>query len=355
MRTLFLLLAGLTAGGLNAQITLDTDDFGQAGDNVRYSNALFADIETLGLDQTGGNQVWDFTALEPSFQNVDSLLSVDESPFLYQLFFNNQFLYPETFSTHCIQGEEFELGGFSLQDPYFYYRNDATDYRETGFGVTLTGLPFSIRYEGNNVLYPFPLEMGDAWQNTYSSELSFPGLFTWIATGERSGIVDAWGTVSLNIGTFDVLRVISEVVVSDSTYVDALELGTNIPRPLQRTYAWIAEGMSAPLLEVVTQDFLEGELLLSVRYQDTEAMGVSSFEVQEWPLVNPNPVHSASVLSPPDGLVGSLTVWDAAGKQVLNQPLSSPLVLPCEDWHSGLYHVLFISDRQAFTQSIVVE
>lgn len=68
-----------------AQITIDNGDMPQAGDTIRLSTAY--DISGLDFSSTGPNFNWDFSELQPALQRVDTFVSVQETPWVYQLIF----------------------------------------------------------------------------------------------------------------------------------------------------------------------------------------------------------------------------------------------------------------------------
>nr|MBP8878230.1 hypothetical protein [Flavobacteriales bacterium] len=92
MRTSLLLLSLAGATALPAQITIGPDDMPNAGDTIRYRTTAAQNID---LDLTGADLVWDYGDLAIQAEAADTIVSVGSTPFLYQLFFNNIFLYPQ--------------------------------------------------------------------------------------------------------------------------------------------------------------------------------------------------------------------------------------------------------------------
>lgn len=343
MRMLLLCAATCAISGLHAQITLNTADFPTAGDTVRYSQVFGPSFDDLELDNTGEGVNWDYTWLEVFSQDVDTFLQVSDAPFLYQVFFNNVFLYPESFSNLATKTPDFAFGDFSLEDPYTFYNNDEDSYRATGFGVTVTGLPISVPNEGNEVLYSFPMEYGNTISSDFETTLEVPGLYTWIQTGTRSAEVDGWGTLTTPLGTFNVLRQVALREASDSTYIDLLELGTNIPRLPERTYSWVAEGMQAPVLEITTQEIFGTETVTAIRYQDVIQEEEIPDSVTEWPALDlqvyPNPssgiVHVQATSNSPISLV----VYNTAGQQVHRTQMGAGEALDLSHLPAGTYMI----------------
>ena len=316
-----LLCAALVANsGLHAQIIVNTQDLPSAGDTVRYSQVFGPSFEDLALDNTGEGVNWDYSWLEVFTQEVDTFVQVGDAPFLYQFFFNNAFLYPESYSNLATTIPDFAVGDFSFENPYAFYSNDEDSYRATGFGVTVTGLPISVPNNGNELLFVFPTEYGNTFASDFETSLEVPGLFTWEQTGTRSVEVDAWGTLTTPFGTFEVLRQVALREASDSTYIDLLEVGVNLPRFPERIYSWVTEGMHGPVLEVTTQDVFGTETVTAIRYQDSILEEETPDNVQEFSqmdvVVYPNPSSGSVRLQTSDTGLLNVNLFNTKGQLV---------------------------------------
>src|ERR1700739_2227788 len=81
-----------------SQITISQADMPQPGDTIRLSMSN----DTVGLPTpalTGAGITWNYSALVPRSQTIDTFLSVSSTPLAYQLYFNDIALYPKYKST----------------------------------------------------------------------------------------------------------------------------------------------------------------------------------------------------------------------------------------------------------------
>ena len=345
-----LLCAALVAiSGLHAQITITTEDLPSAGDTVRYSQVFGPSFDDLELDNTGADVNWDYAWLEVFTQDVDTFLQVGDAPFLYQFFFNNAFLYPDSYSNLATKTPDFAFGDFSLEDPYTFYNNDEDSYRATGFGVTVTGLPISVPNDGNELLYAYPMEYGNTFSSDFETTLEVPGLFTWVQTGTRSAEVDGWGTLTTPFGTFDVLRQVALREASDSTYIDLIELGTSIPRLPEHVYSWVAEGMQAPVLEITTQEIFGTETVTAIRYQDAILEEDTPDNVEELGqldvVVFPNPTTGTIRLQTLASELLHVTLYNALGQRVYTSQVWAGEELHLEHLPAGSYTLHIAGDQ----------
>ncbi|MBU3662172.1 MAG: T9SS type A sorting domain-containing protein [Bacteroidetes bacterium] len=106
------------------------------------------------------------------------------------------------------------------------------------------------------------LEYEKVFEGYYEGSAGFAGLGSLVQTGTRRTEVDGWGTIITPYGTFECLRVKSEV-----DGVDSISLGaTGIPIPNSRTeYYWFGKNQDFPLMEVVLNNFTQQT---TIRYKD---------------------------------------------------------------------------------------
>lgn len=203
IQLLFASLVFLTTA--SAQITVTNATFPEPGDTLRTAfDALPADIDLLG---NGGDQVWDFTTLAGISQETVIKTGSDG----------------EFFSE--FPGAEIVIGSVSDNTGELYYNVNANAYELLGyvgpdpanFGINVTAKLVPPTIERRAPMNFFDVNSADSdLQITFSSDL-LPGaildsfalapdsLRIRVAT-ERLDVVDAWGTLSIPGGTYDVLR-----------------------------------------------------------------------------------------------------------------------------------------------------
>ncbi len=312
MRTSLLLLSLAGATALPAQITIGPDDMPNAGDTIRYRTTAAQNID---LDLTGADLVWDYGDLAIQAEAADTIVSVGSTPFLYQLFFNNIFLYPQNRADHAQKGVSFGFQQLSLQDVFDYYRADADGMFNVGFGASVNGLPTSVRRVPVDRIHAFPMAFGDVDTTVSAFNVTVPTLLTFGQDQVRVNEVDGWGTLVLPGNTFDVLRVKSTLQRSDTIYIDQFGIGFRLPEPETIEYKWYAVGMGKPVLQVVTTGgvpvsarfFYDPDITTSVA--DRSNLSIDLF---------PNPAKDEVFVRTPQQ--GATFIMDALGRRVHTLP-----------------------------------
>jgi len=69
----------------HSQITITNSDMPSPDDTIRTSHTI--NISGFDFTLTGENYSWDYNAFEPLYQTVDTFVSVQSTPWLYQLVF----------------------------------------------------------------------------------------------------------------------------------------------------------------------------------------------------------------------------------------------------------------------------
>ena len=248
MRTTLLVAYLAFASALSAQIVINEDDMPAVNDTLRYRTTLATGVD---VDFTGAGVTWNMSTLVPQLEGADTMVSVGSTPLLYQLYFNNPFLYPQNRANFAVKGTDFSLMAFSLSDVYDYFRADANGFFNVGFGANLNGLPTSVRRQPIDRIYAFPLEFGDSDVSTSAFNVSVPTFLYFGQDQVRTTVVDGWGTLILPADTFEVLRVKSTLQRTDTIFVNQLGTGFRIPEPETIEYKWLAAGMGKPVLEVI--------------------------------------------------------------------------------------------------------
>jgi hypothetical protein len=243
-----------------SQITIDAGDMPNVGDTIRKS------ITTVGLNydfsQTGNDFVWDYSNLSSLTQDVDSFISVGSTPLLYQLAFNNPFD-PNHRATIALPTDDIDIiPGFPLTDIIEFYKESSSEYKRVGMGISVAGIPLTLKYDIPELFYDFPLTVGDVDSTTSSFSLSIPSLGFISLTRKRVNSVDGWGMLTTPYGTHPVIRVKSIITENDSIYVDSLGVGLPINRNIIE-YHWLGNNFGIPLLHVT-----EEGLVTTISYID---------------------------------------------------------------------------------------
>ena len=271
-----------------SQITITNSDMPSPNDTVRISTAvqLSGDAEA-----TGANYLWDFTLLQSSVQKVDSFLAVSETPLVYNVVFNLPWD-PNHATVAIKQGIASDMiPGIPVEDNFDFLANDNTSYRKVGFGATVNGITIPVQYSSPEVLCSFPMNYMDNFSSVTNYEVSVPTIGFFGEKIERNSYVDGWGTLKLPMGDFDVLRVASEVIRTDTIYYEAMSIGFALPPVTTMEYKWIGQGKSEPLLQINSTIMASTVLYQDVVPEDTSTQSISNIELSYSCNLYPNPTN----------------------------------------------------------------
>ncbi len=346
---------------LVAQITITSSDMPSVNDTVRLSETN--NIQGLDPVLTGTSFSWDFSTLISTTQRIDTFFSVSSTPFVYQLFFNNLFLYPDHKASFALAGQDVGIPQVSISEVFNYIKNSSSVYDNVGFGSNINGIPSSTQNIPVDREYNFPINYGANSSSSSEFAISVPTFGHYGQTLERNDTIDGWGSLTLPNGTYDVLRVKSILNKVDTTYLDLLGFGTTIPRPEEIEYKWLANGKVVPLLKVITN----GGVVTQIEYQDDPLIVTSVIESNKIDNVTifPNPTQNHLVIDLKSNFSGNLkvNVKDILGKNmavVYTNRISSGnkkilIDLTNHTINKGIYFIEFLVDeKQYYTQKIVV-
>ncbi len=303
-----------------AQIILNKSDMPQQDDTVRISVGINPGI--IDLSETGANHVWDYSGLIPFQQRIDTFVSVTSTPAGLLFMFTSDFA--------VNMAGAFSFPGTGISQPYLYYKSTNSAYQNTGFAFTMDGFPIPAPFSDPDILYQFPLTYPHADSSNSGVDMNLPGTGYLLVDRHRTNTVDGWGTLTTPYGTFDVIRIKSEVTEYDSVYLDSQETGFGLPYSYTE-YKWMGKNQKAPLLLV--RDIAEGVV---VEYTDSirGSLGVNEKQNIVTKLaIYPNPVKSKATLRfnlKQKSTVEMATI-DMTGKKLWQSPR--------EEMVSGLHEV----------------
>lgn len=245
----------------SAQITITNADLSSAGDLILFSQA--AVTTPVDLTLTGPNYVWDFSALQSTSQDVDTFLSVTSTPLVYLLVFGFN-------SNQAQRGLDLSaVPGVPISDVYGFYNKSSNNFKQTGYGASISGITTPISFNSDDIIYDFPVNYLNQDSSDSDYSLVIPNLASAIGSQRRVNNVDGWGSITTPYGTFNALRIVSTLTGQDSIYLDTLGVGFNIPRALTREYKWLAPLQDIPVLQINTSEILGIETVTSIKYRDS--------------------------------------------------------------------------------------
>ena len=159
---------------------------------------------------------------------------------------------------------------------------------------TITNDAYQLSIDKDKI-YNFPVSFGDADSSDSDYTLSVPGIGYVEGQQHRVNNVDGWGTLTTPFGTFNTLRVVSELTGQDSIYLDTLGFGFSFPRNKTREYKWLATNSGIPELQINTTVLGATEVISSIRYRDiyrdtTTSVGLNAISISDFSAnMYPNP------------------------------------------------------------------
>ncbi len=190
---LFLLIFGLV-NGLNAQITIGSDQIPLVGDTLTFTTS--AQTTGLQVGNAGPNQVWDFSGIAIDFEQPEYYVdpaSVDSSG-----------LFPQsTIAITDQTGTNIQFGQVTSDEVIAL---GLISSNVMGFGAEITLNP-------TQTIFKYPTEYGDSFVDDYGFVFGIadpqPGVDTArvISSARDTVTADAYGVLRLPQGDFDVLRV----------------------------------------------------------------------------------------------------------------------------------------------------
>lgn len=228
--TLFNILMFFFVAVANGQITITNAAFPKVGDTLRFS----IDNLPMGLElgEPGPSKIWDFRKLQAPNTVEQVLRPVNESDYGAR--------YPNAGWFYKAQG-----------DAEFFYRKTSAAVLQMGFagGINFGANNFQViaRNEPNLVERTAPMRYEDTFNSASSQFIPFSAAFIpdTLLAGlpirpdsvrfniriTQNSTVDAWGTMQIPMGTFDVLRERRVVISNRGLEVKSNALPIWLPIP----------------------------------------------------------------------------------------------------------------------------
>ncbi len=249
-------LSGWVAGGwLGAQVVITSGDLPEPGDSVQVVQYNPGFLNLSLQTETGAGYFWDYSDLVDSAYRMVYYLDVPTS-FVWA--YKNPILYPENMASYCMRDSQSRfwqtLDSMGLPivigNTWTFYRVDPNRFVITGIGVEMNGFPLAFRYTPIDTVFLLPTAFG----STVSSQAEFgeqiPGIGYYGGRIQRTTWIDGWGTLVTPFDTFDVVRIRTRTVRSDTLHLDSLGIGFRFPPRTEEVYWWYSPAYSTPVLEL---------------------------------------------------------------------------------------------------------
>lgn len=349
MKKLIILAFAFFTLHTSAQITIVSSDLPVNGTISVLTTAT--PFTGMNVAATGANYTWDFSQLQSTGQQVDTFFSESAGNPLLSLYFSNTPFNPNR-SNHSAPGPDLTLGTIAVSNVFNYYYNSTSEYRQTGFGAEVNGVPLPITFSPHDRIYQLPMTYNqrDSVTFQYGVDLTSTLGIYYNVRKTRRNFVDGWGTLITPFQTFNCLRVQTRIVEVDSIYIDSLGFGFATPPITTNEYKWLATGQRVPVLQINTTgagavtSILYKDALVSVPEQ-SDSKDVSVF---------PNPAVNQINVKLNGYRNGVIQLFSLTGALVYESAFmansgSDVITIPVAGFSEGTY-VLKLADANGKTQ-----
>lgn len=300
---------------LSAQPVIDKYDMPKPGDTIFVYTAI--NLNNIDYTVTGDNYDWDFSSFAELLMRTDTFVSVTSTSQWYYPAFNNPGD-PVHKATVAQKQQDINLQLIQLSEVYNFYQASASSYTQVGQAFGISGFPFPTKYNDPDLLYKFPMTMGDKDSSYYSYLIQIPALGDYGQSRKRVTEVDGWGTVITPYDTFPAFRVLSTSFIKDTIHLDTFGgFGFSMPRT-EIEYKWIADNMGIPVFKA-TKTIRNTGTTVAYEYicQNPDNSGINELrDVLTFATVYPNPADENTriyfSLSAPGN--AEITVTDITGR-----------------------------------------
>lgn len=247
---------------LKAQISITQQHLPSSGDTIRYSNAAPGQFN---FRQSGANVKWDFSALEPTSQDVYAYKGSTQTPYLLNFGFS---------AIGLKIADSLGTGELQLIDVYNFFRKSSTVWNNVGIGFRYSSLPLpqSGKHSDEDEIYRLPLQYLDSSKTTFNVSVPIVVLLlpagNFYQRGTRETVVDGWGTITTPYASnVNCLRVRSIVEQRDSVAITQPPLNFGFPST-RVEYKWLSTSEKIPLLEVSGTEINGTFTPTLIRYRD---------------------------------------------------------------------------------------
>jgi hypothetical protein len=315
MKNLLLLLITVIYAISYSQITLDGSDMPAVGDYIPRKS----DTMTLlpGPGGSGPNQTWNFTALSNYVISENTnVVSVASTP----------------------NGNQFGNSNLAMTNDnasYLYFNATPSTFSTQGFSGDLLGTGvINAVFNPDLTLHQFPRTFGSSFNDAYGIDVTVPGtainpLLSQIHFKRFSMVhdtTDAWGQITTPNGTYDVLRIHTTEIFSDSIWAQPIFPPTwslvSTSTDTTHSYSWVGKGGKLAIAEMSFDTLGMPKIF---KWTELPGIGVGLVTKNLGAEVFPNPTSQYLTVCVPDQYDQlPFQILDASGRKVSEGAIDSP-------------------------------
>jgi hypothetical protein len=295
------------------QIVITNDDIAPVGTTVFMASDTLPSAEIIPGD-AGANKTWDFSNV--TAHSIDTLDLVLPSATPYE--------------------DEFPESNFAMSlasDSIFIYMTRNEDkLARTGMAITLPAEedPSFWHINPEDILLDFPVSYQNSYNETYviNSIIASPqpgADSIWLKdTYDKETNIDAWGTLIIPMGNFNVLRQRVDEIETDSIFAKMMGNWMFISATIDTsvTYSWWTDDVNVGFsLFSFDVDPASGDVDGSVSFMNSLPVGLHEIAMIESKAF-PNPVSDVLNIEFKEAQSGELTLYNQVGQLVRSQKLN---------------------------------
>jgi hypothetical protein len=336
-----------------SQITLTSQDFGDAGDT-----AVMSTTTDMGIDfaTTGANQTWDYSGLVAESQHLVEYYDMSNLSFLVSVVYG-AFAATDYQASYYMPNSDLPLdqvGSFlpvPIDNIFQFSKKTADSITSVGFALDVDGNEVPFKSDTIETRYKFPLNYNDIYSSKGYTEMDMNPIadFNWVQSRERNSVVDGWGSITTPYGTFDALRIKHIISEVDSVRMDVFGnmMWIPIPIPDSYIYEWWTNGETEAILRIETNDVFGNEVVSNIEYKDFY-LGIAQVDETELDVrVYPNPA-SEVLLVKGVSQKSKYQIIDVMGKEVLSGDMNG--LIDIHELTPGSYRLMVLDGS---TQGLV--
>lgn len=337
MKKSLLIISAFVFGALSvkAQITITTADVATPTKIIYQANDTLLTSPTI-IGSFGTSQTWNMSSLNNNTTDTMTFISYAWAP-------------DTNFSTSNLVVKQ------GWQNNFTYLTNSASGLTNLGSkaNTDFGGGPSTVRQinSPSEILMNFPGTYLIAYTNNYIT--TTPPFYFGIDPGigfvvdsvrqksdvKKTVLVDAWGSLTSPLGTFNVLRSEETIVRHDT--IDAYIFGSWNDAVITQAdsttgYSWWANGVGFPLVSIKLDslsNIKQTQWLLAL-----PSVGINEYTAPTQVNIYPNPAQNEITFAVEASKVISIQVFDIAGRMIDSYPVSGALAsINTSDFANGIY------------------
>ena len=332
-----------------AQTTIVSSDMPSPNDSIRMSKALNPSM--FNFAQTGTNYNWDFSQLTAVSQRTDKYMSVSSTPLIYNVVFFSK-------SNLASRRDDMNMMTIQITDGYNFLKNSSSDFRQVGYGASVNGSTIPVTFKSDDIIYRFPIAIGNVDSCDSEWDVNVPGIGYIGEKKHRVNTVDGWGSITTPYGTFQCVRLRSEIIQEDTVFYTSTSMGFKLPQTYTE-YIWLSKALPFPILKAsvpklgaaATVEYIDStRQFVNIQHAKTEIINLEVFP-------NPSNAGFSLIIKTPNIETSFLKISDLQGRIIYQEQFqkSTTKHFSKNFLSSGVYIISVTTKTNSITKRIIIQ